>query len=278
MKQSIDYKSEIINYKGNNIQTYKFGTGEKIVLALPSFPHSGIYYLWFVQSYDLSKVTIITFDLPGWVGKSDDIFKRGGFSLDICIEIAKSVIDYYMPTKYGIIGYSFGGALAAKLSNDDPRVSRVVLVSAVVNSALLKGYGPYRIISVAHSHHLGFLLKLYLILRYEWYKRTLAKENISKDMLNFYKLLLKKADGGVLLKSLYALFRTDWSVVIKGLKGKTVLVVSSTDESHYLRLQSEHIRRELGGEESLYLRGAHEDFILKPTAETVSYIINFLLG
>ena len=60
------YKKSTVEYKNNLIQCYEFGTGKKIVFSFPSFPHSGLYYLWFLNHYDTSKVKFITFDLPGW--------------------------------------------------------------------------------------------------------------------------------------------------------------------------------------------------------------------
>lgn len=276
MKFDFNYTIKTINYKGYKIQTYKFGSGKKTILALPSFPHSGIYYLWFMQYYDLDKATIITFDLPGWVGESDDIFKKEKFSLETCVEIAKTVVDSYSPNDYGVIGYSFGGALAARLASEDPRIKRIILASSIIDSQLLKGYWPYGIIGILYNWKLGFVLKLYLVLRFGWYKRALKKEQMSSEVMKRYEALINKADGNVLLHSLYTLFSTDWSVIIKELKNISILVISSRDESRFLRLQSEHIRRELDMEKSFYISGAHEDFILKPKRETVKCVIDFL--
>jgi len=62
------YTPETISYHNNLIQTYSFGDADKVIFSLPSYPHSGLSYIFFTQYYDPAKFRFITFDIPGWAG------------------------------------------------------------------------------------------------------------------------------------------------------------------------------------------------------------------
>ena len=76
---------------GKKVQTYSVGEGKKVIFSFPAYPHSGLIYMLFMLKYDLSKVKLITFDLPGWVGTTERFSEDGSFDVDILIKIAKAI-------------------------------------------------------------------------------------------------------------------------------------------------------------------------------------------
>ena len=66
--QNLYIHQEKIKFLNKNIQTYIFGKGDIYILALPSFPHSGVYFWWLFSRRNLDKFKIISLDLPGWIG------------------------------------------------------------------------------------------------------------------------------------------------------------------------------------------------------------------
>ncbi|OGM04284.1 hypothetical protein A2715_03445 [Candidatus Woesebacteria bacterium RIFCSPHIGHO2_01_FULL_39_32] len=132
--QNLQIHKEIIRYLDKNLQTYVFGNGSIYVLALPSFPHSGIYFWWLFSHQNLDKYKIISFDLPGWIGESDDYKKDEKYSIEDSVELAKTVINHYTNGPVNIFGYSFGAPIALKIAADWPkRILRLVFVSPVIH-------------------------------------------------------------------------------------------------------------------------------------------------
>jgi len=70
------YFSKRVNFKGHQIQTYTYGLGKKVILALPSFPNTGLYYLFISKYYNNPKYKIISFDIPGWMGWSENVWDQ----------------------------------------------------------------------------------------------------------------------------------------------------------------------------------------------------------
>ncbi len=272
------YNVHEISFGKYKIKSYIFGKGKKVIFSLPSFPHSGLYYLWFISHYGLSKIKFITFDLPGWIGASDNIFTEEKFSLDRYIQVAETVLEFYGVRNFSLIGYSFGGALAIRLAVDHPeRVNKLVLVSTFVDGKLNQRSGIGRILKCLYLFKWGWFLKIYVKLRFRKYENCLRKEGFFESGMKFYERLVSKCNGTILLQSIYTLFNTDWTNSLRQLKGsRHILVVSSKDEDKFLRAQSEHIRRELEHEKTMFIHGRHEDFLLKPNSEVVKKVVDFL--
>jgi pimeloyl-ACP methyl ester carboxylesterase len=273
------YQKIATRYKGYKIQTYIFGTGKEIVFAFPSFPHSGLYYIWFLSRYDLSKVKFITFDLPGWIGLSDNIFKTVPFSLGEFVEVAKLILAKHHVKKYSIVGYSFGGALAVKLASDQKeKIKNVALVSSVVNGVDVQKYRIGKLVNFLYGIRFSPLLKYYVERTYHKYKASLNKENLPRGYTTMYENMINRSSPRVLLTSIYTLFHTDWTCYFRNLKGLRILVANTLEEPLYFHKQAEHMRKVLKGCYSIAISGNHEDFVLKPKREVVKEVVNFLRG
>jgi hypothetical protein len=57
---------------------------------------------------------------------------------------------------------------------------------------------------------------------------------------------------------------------------KKVLVVNSKDETEMFKTQAAFIRRLLKQEESLFIHGNHEDFVLKGDHTAAKHVLRFL--
>jgi pimeloyl-ACP methyl ester carboxylesterase len=277
--ESIGQKLEIrrIHYQGKPIQTYSFGQGEKTVFSFPAYPHSGVIYLKFLEQYPEANVRFITFDLPGWIGMSENVFLDTEFTMSECVKIALKILEEYEVESYGLIGYSFGTALATILSYYDfDRVTRLALVSPVVNCRLMEKSWNMVKVNIAQKLGIGEFVGIYIRYRYAKYKNYLRKAGYPEEFIVEYQKYFNAANGKVLLDSLYKLFHGDLSLYFNKLSNKKVLVVNSKDETDMFKKQAEYIRRILKEENSLYITGSHEDFVLKGNPIAAKHVLRFL--
>ncbi|MEO6728688.1 MAG: alpha/beta hydrolase [Candidatus Dojkabacteria bacterium] len=277
-KSSFDYSKHTTTYKGFNIQTYSFGTGEKVVFSFPSFPHSELYYLWFLTHYDPSKVRFITFDLPGWAGYSEDMFRNRDFNIDEYVDIAKQILKDYKVEEFSVIGYSFGGAMALKLAADlKNQVKKVVLVSSVINSNLIGRFHTFKLINIVHYLKYYSVLKTMIIRKMrEVSKVLIIEESVPEVFLEMYSDMVAHLDPRVIAESIYQLFTSDYTKYLEDIKDKEILIVNSSQEDKIFRVQAEYLRKSLQNEKSLHIHGSHDDFILRCKADVVKDVINFL--
>jgi len=269
------YTPETISYHNNLIQTYSFGDADKVIFSLPSYPHSGLSYIFFTQYYDPAKFRFITFDIPGWAGLSQNIFKGKEFDIDLIINIAIKVLENYHVETFSLIGYSFGSAISVKLAKTlGNRITSLVLVSPFINSNLLTRNKEKTVINFAYKHKLGKLIKMYVLRKFKTYDLKTYPEQLIK----LYYFFLKNADSKVLLDSIHWLFNANLEADLSALKiiGE-ILIVNSKTETLYFREQSRFIRTKLAAEDSLKISGNHEDFLLKPKSAIVKKVLEFLL-
>lgn len=281
---NFEYRTRRVELPEGAIQTYSFGSGEKVVFAFPSFPHSGLLYLLFTRHFDSSKYTFITFDLPGWAGWSDRSYlqpekSERRITLDEYVDIADAVLTSYQVKSFRIIGYSFGGNLALRLAIRHPeQVNRVVLVSAVLFGNLLKGTKAYRLLRI------GRLLKLHKILERRLIKGfvTAAKQvklDSGDSIIDLYGAMYKQIHAPSLMECLNALFEDSGEDLVKKINSiPHLLVINSRDEDNMFRKQAERIRRIVDHEKTLFLNGSHNDFLVNPSLKNVKQVMRFLLA
>jgi len=275
---TFDYRKHTTTYKGYSIQTYEFGEGENIVFSFPSFPHSGLYYLWFLTHYDKHSVRFITFDLPGWSGYSENIFQKNDFTIDEYVEIAKVILSDYGVDKFSVIGYSFGGAMALKLAADcKERVNKLVLVSSVINSNIVQRFNLIRLVKLLHFSKYYNVLRNVIVRKMKEISRVLnEEEGIPMIFLEMYSDMVKHIDARVISESIYKLFTSDYSKYLDEIRDKEVLIVNTKEEPKLFRIQAEFLRRKLNNEKSMYIHGSHDDFILRCRKDVVKEVIKFL--
>jgi pimeloyl-ACP methyl ester carboxylesterase len=271
------YKIVDIHYKGKRIRTYSFGIGEKKVFSIPAFPHSGVIYLYFLLKYDLNKVQFITFDLPGWIGRSENIFKNSIYDEKEMLELLDHIIKFYNLKLFSIIGYSFGTSLATALLGENKyNIYRVALISPVLNGISIKEKAKRFALNFIRFTNSFIFARLYVLSRFTLYKPTLITAGMDAKVMEEYKAMIYSADPKVIFTSLQHLFSSDYSEILKSFPHHKLLVANSKDESKFLRDQAAHIRRIVDVDKTLFLHGAHEDFILKPRADVVKAVIRFL--
>lgn len=274
---SFSYSAQRIEYKGKAIQTYSFGEGDKVIFSFPSFPHSGLYYLFFTKFYPKNNYRFITFDLPGWAGWSDNIFDKEPFSMELLVDIAQEVLDHYKVKDFSLIGYSFGGALALRLAAVQyNRLNKLVLVSPVAFGSVANKNRTVQLVKLAYKYKMTKTMRV--VLDWMFYHAIPGlKDLIEPRLLNMYIAMYKEADKNVILESAYKLFTTDHHLELQKIVGKLpIMVINSVDEKPLFRRQAEYIRRFLSNEMSYKLRGTHDDFILRPTSHAVSKVMDFL--
>ncbi len=276
-KYKFEFTTRIIDFQGYNIQTYSWGNGKRPIFAFPPFPNSGLSYIWFFNHYDLDKVKVITFDLPGWIGYSENIFKAKDFELNEIIDIAIKIIKEYKIDDFDILGYSFGSALAVMLNNKcQNKVHKLLIVSPIVNSKIIKGFYS--------RYFIPYILKLKLSKIYKFKinrfikkmsKNVWLKDNAPINYIQYIKDMIKFSDSCTILKSVNKLFQIDLSEEINLLKSKDVLVINSVEEDKNFQMQADFIRKKIKNNKSIYLYGNHIDFVVKPDRKIVKKVVEF---
>lgn len=274
---SLNCNFRTILVDGKKVQTYSVGEGKKVIFSFPAYPHSGLIYILFMLKYDLTKVKLITFDLPGWVGTTERFSQDGSFDADLLIKIAKAVIKEYRVDKFNVLGFSFGSYLALLIANIyKDRVKKIVLVSPVINSSIARKSKDGLKIRILKYTGLYFLVKPYIFYRFEQYSKALIGQGIPEQFIYLYRNMMGKIQTKYVFRSIYYLFFSDNIQLLKEVSDKEILIVNSKTETPYLRKQSWYVRQILENEKSLYLKGNHEDFILYPQKKVVSKIVKFL--
>ncbi len=274
---SFEHQRKGIYYKGKYIQTYSFGEGDNIVLALPSFPQSGIYYLWLLDKIKFTNLKFITFDLPGWSGYSEDFLEYKSFHLDIYIDIAKEVLNAYKIKEFSILGYSFGGAIGIELASElKHRVKSIVLVSTIINGKKISLRNRTKfLITIAYYLGLHYKIKSYILNVFNDIKKN-HDPLMPNILLNNYSDMLNNIDEKIISKSAYDLFHSDWTKYLLNIQDKKIMILNSIDEKLLFKSQAKYIRKILKNEKTIYLHGTHDDFILKPNSKVIQEVIEFL--
>ena len=263
-------------YKECSIQGYKFGNGKKDVLFLPPYPHSGYMIASLLNGLDYKDFTFWTFDIPGWIGNTPNMWEENEFSTSDCTNIALELIKQKEFGRYNILSYSFGTSLAAVLAAlDKEHVQSVIFISPVIKSTVLQNSANVKAINVVHSLGLNKLIKVYVWTRFVKYTTFLRRQGLPQEFVDDYLELFKKSDPKVLLDSIYSTFHQDLTAHIAELKDKNVLVINSRNETPMFREQAAIIRRLLDSEKSAFLTGEHHDFLLKPNDSTKEKILAF---
>ncbi len=283
-----DYIQKFVDYHGYKINTYVFGNpkSNNVTFAFPSFPHSGRIFNNLLENYaDIQNVKLISFDLPGWGGDSENVFSRNRFSFETVVSIADTILADYRIGKFNILGYSFGGALALMLAKNLPeRVCRVALVSAIISGEQVARYRSVRLVKLASKLGAGIVVKRLFMWRFLQAKRMLMNEIVGTEVesileqLQTYESSFSKANSKVLLDSLYSLFKIDLRDTLQSLSKQKFMIINSTEEGRMFMEASREIRSLLKGESSAYLKGTHSDFILRPEPQSVSSLFEFLEG
>lgn len=269
-----------IKYKKHTIQTYSFGSGKKKIIALPAFPHSGLIYANLYKYHGDKDFEIVTFDLPGWVGNSENIFTETQFSFEECVNVCRAVIHHYGFDKVSIIGFSFGTAVETLLAYKiRDKVEKLVFVSPFVDYYLGGDDFNLPLIQRVYKLKLAKALKYYVRSRFDHiYSKQLAETGMSPDLLLEYRKMILNSDANTLLESIHQLFTVDLRTYIHGLDSIPVMVVNSRDENKMFRRNAELIRRMTKKDQSLFVHGRHEDFLLKPHEHACVKVIDFLVG
>lgn len=281
--QDFEYQTKRITTPEGAIQTYSFGSGEKIIFAFPSFPHSGLLYLLFTKYYDPSKYKFITLDIPGWAGWSDNTLlptlnKNGKLELDDYIQLADKVLKVYKVNEFNVIGYSFGGNLALRLALDySKQVKKVAIVSPILFGELNAGGRHYRLISLTKKLKAYSAFKIRMANRFRELIGEM-KDLMGDTVVEWYKSMYDRMHSRSLVECLYTLF-TDPGTIFKERINEIpkLLVVSSRDEDPVFRRQAAYLRRLVKSEKKMFLRGSHSDFILHPNSKAVKAVMKFLV-
>lgn len=274
--QGVEYGH--VKYKGKRIQTYTFGHGTNVVLCLPPYPHSGIIYLNLAK-YNLHRnLKFVSFDIPGWVGNSENIFVEKDFDILDIVEICDAIVDQFELEKFSILGFSFGTsieALYAATSVD--KIKSLVFISPLINSRVDAKDRNSKIVRTIFPFKPGNLLKGYVMSRYKYlYSKVMLQNGMPLEMIKEYGRFIQNASPKVLLQSLFYLFQNTYGKLVYKFKDKPILIINSRNETPMFRKNAAFLRANVIGEESLFIHGAHEDFLLKPNPKVYEQIFTFL--
>lgn len=276
---SFKYEADIVKFKGYDIQAYRFGSSDNVSIAFPGFPLSGSFYLWVMSQYDLAKVSIITFDIPGWAGTSDNIFKNSNieFNIDTLTEIAQEVVKFYKVKKLNIIGFSYGTALALDYcSKHKQEVEKVVIMSPFFLKRFLSLYFLLWLIVKLPDRLLGELFKLFVYYGMLPIYKKYREINVPDHFLNIIKHGMSKIDAKLTGVSLKYIAKVDFEDKLKALKEKKVLIVTNNNEKGIFKKHADFLKKVLPQSKLMHVNGKHEYMYITPSREFVKKIVDFL--
>lgn len=239
-------------------------------------------YTLISRYFDLQEWTILSIDLPGWIGNSENIFENDIYSIDRYSELISDFIIQLGIKNLRLLGYSFGGNLAVRTVNSDTSkyISHLALISPFIDGSLASGTWQYTLFKIAKFINLKSIVRSYVYRRFNLYKNKMLDYGVPELFLKSYLSLIDKANYTIIYKSLFELFDSDITKQVESLNNRDnniyTIVISSKDEDKYLRKKAEVIRRKLNNEHSAFLHGNHEDFILRPSKSNVLKLIKYL--
>ena len=188
----------------------------------------------------------------------------------------------YKTHKYNVVGYSFGSTLAARLgAMDSENIKKIAFVSPVLAGKDIKEGWRRATMEMIGKLGLWAFVKKYLYYKFSGYKKVIKlsfeEEGMDTTVIDAYETLIAQSDSRVIFDSLYKLFNSDYSDYVRQIPPEKVIVVSSKGEDPYLRKQAEHVRRILDGEQTAFLEGDHQAFILDPKSDSVNKVLKMLL-
>lgn len=197
--------------------------------------------------------------------------------IDFYADITQAVLDAYNVKEFSLIGYSFGAAITVKLiSARRDQIKKVALVSGIYEPSLLRGEKLFWEVWLLSKLKLAGVLKSKILQKFKKYRLVLS-QSISDDILEQYNSMLLRTDKDMVLESLYQLFTQGIDHNVDVLKSfDNVLIVNSKQEDNLFRRQAEWLRRHLSNDVNYKINGRHEDFILKPNADVVKKVVEYL--
>ena len=123
---TIPYSRHTIESHNSNFSYLKFGTGEKLLIALPGYANQADLFLKVADAL-VNEFTVIALDLP-WHGETK--IKSDDFNKQDFIAVLKSIINSF-PEMITVefMGYSYGGRLCLGVLSEF-NISRLWLVAA----------------------------------------------------------------------------------------------------------------------------------------------------
>ncbi|MFA7243957.1 MAG: alpha/beta hydrolase [Patescibacteria group bacterium] len=201
---------EQLNIGGTLVSYYKFGTGKKAIVFLHGWRSDGMVWKNVADSIDQNLFSIYLVDLPGFGSspKPSTVFTVSDYA-----KVVAGLIDKLGCEKVIIVGHSFGGRIAIKLSVEySDLVSRLVLVdSAGIRSPKADNYN--RMAKIAKPF---FKPKFMQGLRKLIYKRIGSEDYLeTSELRETYKNLISE----------------DLSVFLSKIDAPTLVVWGEDDES-----------------------------------------------
>jgi len=277
VKYNLPFKTYWIDYEGYKIQAYKFGDNEEnVTFCIPSFPFSGLFYHWILYNASKTGCTFITFDVPGWIGYSENYFKHRRFSMDALLDIACKVIDHFNPPTFKIIGYSFGGVVAMRLTDKyAERVKKLALVSTLVNANHTKYYSLPLLARIINRLQMFSVIKYYIKEGVVKMEAIARKRNMAEEYLRIFDEMFENCDAKVLSDSIYDFFHLDYREYLLKVSSKNIpiILVNSDDDFNFLKKQGKLMRDLLKDVKYTTLHGDHNSFVINGDSLKVKNLI-----
>jgi len=126
MTASIPFSRHTINFPKADFSYLKFGSGKKLLIALPGYANEADLFLKIASALS-NEFTVIALDLP-WHGMTK--INGKDFNKEDFIEVLKSIIDSFPKmSSVELMGYSYGGRLSLGVL-DKLELSRLWLIAA----------------------------------------------------------------------------------------------------------------------------------------------------
>jgi len=249
------------NIAGIEISYKRYGKGTP-VLCFPPWPSSSLVFLPLITLLQ-NDFEFIAFDMPGWGGYSGSMNQKP--TIDNYSQIAADFINLFKFKNYHIIGYSFGGMIAANAIKKGLLKPEKMIFA----SSLYSGHEIYK----RYEQQIKRYEKLKNLGVPDWFMKEVFKSFVRWKLPNYsyfpeykntklFKQFLKEdfmADFGSIVGLLTTL-NEPVDFVGEKFKPKSLVIYADSDPE-YIKTQSKELVKRLKAKELVVKDADHNHFV-----------------
>ena len=233
-------------------------------------------YLYPFRNLDFSLYTIISFDLPNWIGYSTH---TKFLKIELSNKVIKSIIDFYKIDSVSLmIADSYGTALCVYNLNMFNNIVDLVLVSPIVKDFRLEDL-PKNLLKLLKFQPFRLLFRSVFTKSYDKTLFSSLNRRLKRDQLNEYVRMANELNPSELLNYLIDLSSIDLEDKFKEVINKVnnvPYILSPVKEGEEFKTQIELLKNSGLKFDFRKIKGDHNDFMTLILAEEIDVFRSLL--
>lgn len=252
------------------------GSGHTI-FCIPPWPSGSTAFNAFIVAFK-DKFRIITLDLPGWAGYSDQMIEKP--TIDNYTDIIEEFILSFDIDDYSLLGYSFGGVFVqATIEREKVKPKKLIFVSTLhsgneINNEFHSYLKLYRQLS---SFKFIYHIRKQLFGLFFLGKRVVGSSYYKKYLKTpYYKQLIKegfRANIDTVFDAMYSLFHAEYMDPLE--RKFDCLVIYAEFDPSFIKSETEEMAKFFGCEPTI-IKGADHDHFTFDINKSSQVIMDFL--